>query len=84
MDRNLLQSMGLDAKSIQAMAQMDPKMLQSFGLDPNMLQQSQYGTAKSIIQYENKKITIFFTQTFRCSSTTTTTISSRCGCSQYV
>ena len=48
MDRNLLQSMGLDAKSIQAMAQMDPKMLQSFGLDPNMLQQSQYGTTKSI------------------------------------
>ena len=43
MDRNLLQSMGLDAKSIQAMAQMDPKMLQSFGLDPNMIQ---HGTKK--------------------------------------
>ena len=37
--------MGLDAKSIQAMAQMDPKMLQSFGLDPNMIQN---GTTKSI------------------------------------
>ena len=45
MDRNLLQSMGLDAKSIQAMAQMDPKMLQSFGLDPNMIQ---HGTTKSM------------------------------------
>jgi hypothetical protein len=45
MDHHLLQSMGLDAKSIQAMAQMDPKMLQSFGLDPNMIQ---HGTTKSM------------------------------------
>ena len=45
MDPKLLQSMGLDAKSIQAMAQMDPKLLQSFGLDPNMIQ---HGTTKSI------------------------------------
>ena len=45
MDPKLLQSMGLDAKSIQAMAQMDPKLLQSFGLDPNMVQ---HGTVKKI------------------------------------